>query len=148
MRRDKPETQTTARELDRQKNLFKMYVWPKRIQNNFSYSWQDLVCGCCSLDARRQILLVGAALLSTGWWICIGCLKLQFIFYKRSTNCRALLRKVTYEDKASYISSPLCICLRSPINICTFMLCVFIPTGKSTCTRSPLCRVEYKPVLH
>ena len=38
----------------------------------------------------------------------IGCLKLQVIFRKRACNYRALLRKMTYEDKASYGSSPPC----------------------------------------
>ena len=37
----------------------------------------------------------------------IGCLQLQVIFHKRATNHRSLLRKVTYEDKASYDSTPL-----------------------------------------
>jgi len=45
----------------------------------------------------------------TGWRRPIGCLKLQFIFRKRATNYRALLRKMTYKDKASYGSSPICI---------------------------------------
>ena len=31
----------------------------------------------------------------------IGCLILQVIFRKRATNYRALLRKMTYEDKAN-----------------------------------------------
>ena len=31
----------------------------------------------------------------------IGCLRLQVIFRKRATNYRALLRKMTYKDKAS-----------------------------------------------
>ena len=30
------------------------------------------------------------------------CLKLQVIFRKRATNYRALLRKMTYEDKAPF----------------------------------------------
>jgi len=46
---------------------------------------------------------------NTGWRRPIGCLKLQVIFRKRTTNSRALLRKVTYEDKASYDSTPPCI---------------------------------------
>ena len=46
---------------------------------------------------------------STGWRRLIGCLKLQIIFCKRATNYRALLRKMTYEDKPSYASSPPCI---------------------------------------
>ena len=43
-----------------------------------------------------------------GWRRPIGCLKLRIIFRKRATNCRALLRKMTYEDKASYDSAPPC----------------------------------------
>ena len=43
-----------------------------------------------------------------GWRRPIGCLKLQVIFRKRATNYRALLRKMTYKDKASYDSSPPC----------------------------------------
>jgi len=38
----------------------------------------------------------------------IGCLKLQVIFRKRATNYMAFLRKMVYEDKASYGSSPPC----------------------------------------
>jgi len=45
---------------------------------------------------------------STGWRRPIGCLKLQVIFRKRATNCRALLRKMTYKNKASYGSLPPC----------------------------------------
>ena len=45
---------------------------------------------------------------TTGWRRLIGCLKLQVIFRKRATNYRALLRKMTYEDKASYDSTPPC----------------------------------------
>jgi len=44
----------------------------------------------------------------TGWWSPIGCLKLQIIFRKRATHRRALLRRITYIDKASYGSSPPC----------------------------------------
>ena len=46
--------------------------------------------------------------LRTGWRRPIGCLKLQVIFRKRASNYRALLRKMTYEDKASYGPSPPC----------------------------------------
>jgi len=38
---------------------------------------------------------------STGWRRLIGCLKFQVIFRKKATIYRALLRKMTYEDKAS-----------------------------------------------
>jgi len=44
----------------------------------------------------------------TGWQRPIGCLKLQVIFRQRATNYRALLQKMTYNDKASYGSSPPC----------------------------------------
>ena len=37
---------------------------------------------------------------------CIGCLKLQVSSRKTATNHRALLRKMTYIDKASYASLP------------------------------------------
>jgi len=45
---------------------------------------------------------------ATGWRRPIGCLKLQVIFHKKATNYRALLRKMTYEDKASCGSSTPC----------------------------------------
>ena len=44
----------------------------------------------------------------TGWRRPTRCLKLQIIFGKRATNYRALLRKITYKDKASYAFSPPC----------------------------------------
>ena len=44
----------------------------------------------------------------TGWRRPIGCLKLQAIFRKRATNYRALLRKMTYRNKAFYDCSPPC----------------------------------------
>ena len=51
---------------------------------------------------------------STGWRKPIGCLKLQIIFRKRATKYRAVLRKMTYKDKASYASSPPCISRTHP----------------------------------
>jgi len=45
----------------------------------------------------------------TGWRRPLGCLNLQVIFCKRANNYRALLRKMTCKDKASYGSSPPCI---------------------------------------
>ena len=39
---------------------------------------------------------------------CIGCLKLHMTFDERATKHRALLRKMTYKDKASYGSLPPC----------------------------------------
>ena len=45
---------------------------------------------------------------TTAWRRPIGCLKLQIIFRKRTTNHRDLLRKMTYKDEASHGSSPPC----------------------------------------
>jgi len=45
---------------------------------------------------------------ATGWRRRIGCLKLQDIFHQRATIYRFLLHKVTFEDKASYDSTPPC----------------------------------------
>jgi len=52
----------------------------------------------------------------TVWRRCIGCLKLQVSFrlklqvsfHQRATYHRALLRKMTYKDKASYDATPPC----------------------------------------
>ena len=41
---------------------------------------------------------------TTGWQGCIQCLNLQVAFRKRATNYRALLREMTYKDKASHVS--------------------------------------------
>ena len=64
----------------------------------------------------------------TGWWRPIGCLELQLIFRKRATNCRALLRKMTYKDKASYGSSPPCTwcewCIVVFVDVCEFLVVV------------------------
>jgi len=53
-------------------------------------------------------ICVDTTIYDTGWRRPIRCLKLQVIFRKRTTNNRALLRKMTYQDKASYGSSPPC----------------------------------------
>ena len=45
---------------------------------------------------------------AAGWSRLIRCLKLQVVFRERATNYRALLRKMTYEDKASCDSTPPC----------------------------------------
>jgi len=66
--------------------------------------------------------------LSTGWRRLIGCLKLQVIFRKRATNYRALLRKMTYEDKASYDSTPPCIHIVYHIHTGEITCCVVLHT--------------------
>ena len=50
----------------------------------------------------------GWRLTSTGWPRPIGCLQFQVIFRKRATNYRALLREMTYKDKAACGSSLPC----------------------------------------
>jgi len=60
------------------------------------YMWPP-VCMC-----------VGGKGEGTGRRRCIGRLKLQGSVRKRATNYRALLRKMTYKDKASHGSSPPC----------------------------------------
>jgi len=42
----------------------------------------------------------------SGWRGLMGCLTLQVLFRKRATNYMALLRKMTYEDKVFYDSTP------------------------------------------
>jgi len=48
------------------------------------------------------------AIQSSGWWRPIGCLISWITFRKLATNRGALLRKMTYKDKASYDSTPAC----------------------------------------
>jgi len=57
------------------------------------------VCVCVCVRVWHATLLITAE-----WRRPIGCLKSQVIFHKRATNIRALLRKMTYKDKASYAS--------------------------------------------
>jgi len=65
----------------------------------------------------------------TGWRRSIGCLQLQVIFRKRATDYRAFLRKMTYEDKASYGSSPPCIA-----DMCEHVAIRFMCTSTHMCT--------------
>ena len=64
---------------------------------------RDVVITLCATECKY----------GTGWRRLIGCLKLQIIFHKRATSHRALLRKMTYKDKACYASSPPSICIRT-----------------------------------
>ena len=54
----------------------------------------------------------------TGWRRLIGCLKLQVIFRKKATNYRALLRKMTYEDRRHPMGR------RHPVPIWSLFTCV------------------------
>jgi len=66
---------------------------------------------------------------TTGIRRCVGCLKSQVPFHKRATNYRALLRKMTCENKAFYESLPPCSIIRISnslqfyciVEICTHM---------------------------
>ena len=51
---------------------------------------------------------------TTGWRRLIGSPNLQIVFHKRATRYRSLLRKMTYQDKGSYESSPPCILNPNP----------------------------------
>ena len=74
--------------------------------NRIIYEWVT-----SNLDKSRHIWISYITQIRgiVRWWRRpIGCLKLQVIFYQRATNHRALLRKTTYKDKASYGSLPPC----------------------------------------
>jgi len=63
---------------------------------------------CCSF--YTQFLQDGVLnrCFDTGWQRPIGCLKLQVVFDKKATNYGAFCGKMTYEDEASYDSTPPC----------------------------------------
>jgi len=78
------------------------------------------VAVCCNItaqgDADRSVADHPVSFLDgycTGWRRLVGCLKSQVIFRKRATNYRALFRNMTYEDKASYDSTPPCSTVQS-----------------------------------
>jgi len=75
--------------------------------------------------------------LYTGGRRLIGCLKLQVIFRKRATNYRALLRKMTYEDKASYDSTPPCTVNCDTMNVKTRTLCDTVNASSQLCSEPP-----------
>ena len=68
-------------------------------------------CWCCVYSHILSTTYTYTLLiyLDKEWRRPIGCLKVQVISRKRATNYRALLRKITYGDKASYGSWPPCI---------------------------------------
>ena len=71
-------------------------------------------------DRKHTWQVRGVAQRDTGWRRPIGFLKLQVIFRKRATGYRALLRKMTYKDKAIYGSSPPCT-RRMYVYICIYI---------------------------
>jgi len=62
----------------------------------------------------------------TWWQRLTGCLKVQVFFRKRATNCRALLQKMTYKDKASCNSTPPCNKFSSELTFKNVYLCVAV----------------------
>jgi len=69
---------------------------------------------CCVLQHQCATYVLwhnrNEAVPGAEWRRRIGSPKLQIIFHKRATNCRSLLRKMTYKKKGSYESSPPCNC--------------------------------------
>jgi len=84
----------------------------------------------------------------TGWRRLIWCRKLQVIRRKRATDYRALLRKMTYEDKASHDSMPPCIsgwdcCLiKTMIKLAR---CVFLSLPLSLFHRAMIASYQTRP---
>ena len=76
----------------------------------------------------------------------MGCLKLQVIFHQRATNYRALLQKITYEDKASYDFTPPCIRCCNTIDIHSYIivhLCVRVDMCICVCVCVFVCVCVY-----
>ena len=79
------------------------------VQNKIYNSVGLYKCFCTKIEFCRPCWrqLVGDGFLcSTGWRRLIGSPKLHFIFHKRATKYRGLLRKMTCKDKGCYESWP------------------------------------------
>jgi len=57
----------------------------------------------------------------TAWRRCIRCLKMQVSFLKSATIYRALLRKMSYTEKASHPFSPSCTNSAANLRMCVHM---------------------------
>ena len=77
------------------------HIWKSHVNSRSNRKAPDNISAPYSLPWMSYVTC-------TGWQRPIGCLKLQVIFRKRATDYRALLRKMTCKDKASYESSPPC----------------------------------------
>jgi len=74
-----------------------------------SYAWHDsFICVTWLIHICHSSYIRDTECVGTGWQGPIACLELQVVFRKRATNYRTLLRKMTYEEKAFYGSSPPC----------------------------------------
>jgi len=89
-----------------QKRPSPVQTWIFQEQTNvYVYIYTHVhICVCVSMPDALPLRVTS----NTGWRRPIGGLKLQVIFHKRATNCRALLLKMTCKDTASYRSSPPC----------------------------------------
>jgi len=74
-----------------------------------------------------------------GWRRPIGCLKLQVTIRERATNYRALFRKMTYKDKASYDFTPPCIGCRCFCRERGVWECVKTPSN-TICVSCRMCK--------
>jgi len=73
-----------------------------------SISYQYTYIDMYQLYIYISCILISHGKFSTGWQRLIGSPELQIIFHKRAIKDRSLLRKMTYQDKVSYESSPPC----------------------------------------
>jgi len=71
-----------------------------KYERSMSHMWRSVTQVSASLHIRVN---------HTRYCRCIGCHKLQVIFRKRVSYRRALLRKMTHQNKASYAASLPCI---------------------------------------
>jgi len=108
---------------------------------DMSRMFESVMSHIWSTRVILMILFVVCAC-NTGWRRPIGCLKLQVTFRNRATNYRALLRKMTYKDKASYGSWPPCIkvCAISSIHnkcVCNFKYIMYAHRIHTWCDITP-----------
>ena len=81
--------------------IYKAYIYIYMYTYIYGYVYK-------ALPAKSPCDSAVCASMDTGWRRLIGSPKLQIIFHKRATKYRSLLRKMIYEDKGSYESSPPC----------------------------------------
>jgi len=90
----------------------------------------------CKRDMTQSKM--SGTMVDTGWRKLIRSSKLQIIFHKRATKYRSFLRKMTYKDKGSYESSPLCIlAIDNPFSLFQFQthfLVWFLPRKVPCCS--------------
>ena len=73
-----------------------------------SHVWMSHVAHMNESRRTCEWVMSQQLIVHTGWRKPINCLKLQVIFRKKAINYGALLREMTYQDKACYTSSPPC----------------------------------------